>query len=150
MRMRNWLSVTVLAFAGFAAQASEECQVTIEGNDMMKFSTDVISVPATCEEVSITLKHTGNLPAASMGHNVVIADSANVQPIGIDGTSAGIDNSFIKPGDDRVYAFSEVIGGGEETTLTFSTAALKAGGDYAFFCSFPGHWAVMKGKFEFK
>ncbi|MDF4805588.1 azurin, partial [Vibrio parahaemolyticus] len=24
------------------------------------------------------------------------------------------------------------------------------GGDYSFFCSFPGHWAIMQGKFEFK
>mgnify|MGYP006273075589 CR=1 FL=1 len=22
-----------------------------------------------------------------------------------------------------------------------------AGGDYTFFCSFPGHWSVMHGKF---
>ena len=117
---------------------------------MMKYSTDLISVPASCEEVSITLKHTGNLPAASMGHNIVITDTANVKNVGTDGMTAGIDNSYIKPGDDRVYAFSEVVGGGEETTLTFSTAELKAGGDYSFFCSFPGHWAIMKGKFEFK
>ncbi len=28
--------------------------------------------------------------------------------------------------------------------------SMTAGGDYSFFCSFPGHWAVMQGKFEFK
>ncbi|HWU52342.1 MAG TPA: plastocyanin/azurin family copper-binding protein, partial [Tahibacter sp.] len=29
---------------------------------------------------------------------------------------------------------------------SFAGSALKAGGDYSFFCSFPGHWAIMKGK----
>ena len=41
------------------------------------------------------------------------------------------------------------IGGGESTEITFSTEKLKSGGDYSFFCSFPGHWAIMKGKFKF-
>ncbi|MFA0415403.1 azurin [Vibrio renipiscarius] len=150
MKLRYWLSMSTLLAAAFSAQASASCEVTIEANDMMKFSTDLISVPATCEEVSITLKHTGSLPAASMGHNIVIADTANVQAIGTEGMSAGIDNSYIKPGDERVYAFSKVIGGGDSTTLTFDTAELKSGGDYTFFCSFPGHWAIMKGKFEFQ
>ncbi|MBA5760965.1 azurin [Vibrio sp. 404] len=150
MKLRYLLSITTLLAAAFSAQASASCEVSLEANDMMKYSTDLISVPASCEEVSITLKHTGNLPAASMGHNIVITDTANVKNVGTDGMTAGIDNSYIKPGDDRVYAFSEVVGGGEETTLTFSTAELKAGGDYSFFCSFPGHWAIMKGKFEFK
>lgn len=150
MKLRYLLSMTTLLAAAFSAQASASCEVTIEANNMMKFSTDLISVPATCEEVSITLKHTGNLPATSMGHNIVIADTANVQAVGTEGMSAGIDNSYVKPGDERVYAFSEVIGGGDSTTLTFDTAELKAGGDYTFFCSFPGHWAIMKGKFEFK
>ncbi|WP_162063868.1 azurin [Vibrio taketomensis] len=150
MKLRYLISITTLLTAAFSAQASASCDVTIESNDMMQYSTDLISVPATCEEVSITLKHTGSLPATSMGHNIVIADTANVQAVGTEGMTAGIDNSYIKPGDDRVYAYSKVIGGGEETTLTFDTAALKAGGDYTFFCSFPGHWAIMKGKFEFK
>jgi azurin len=42
-----------------------------------------------------------------------------------------------------------VIGGGETTTVTFPTSKLKKGGDYTFFCSFPGHWSIMKGKLTF-
>lgn len=90
------------------------------------------------------------MPAQSMGHNVVIADTANIQAIGTDGMSAGAENNYVKPEDDRVYAHTDVVGGGESTTITFSTEKMTAGGDYSFFCSFPGHWAVMQGKFEFK
>jgi len=150
MKLRNILSGVAVLFAAFSAQAATECNLELEANDMMKFNKDVLSVPASCSEVTIVLKHTGSLPATSMGHNVVISDTANVQAVGTEGMSAGIDNSYVKPGDARVYAFSKVIGGGETTTLTFSTEKLNAGGDYTFFCSFPGHWAIMKGKFEFK
>lgn len=59
--------------------------------------------------------------------------------------TAGPGNDYVKPGDERVVAHTKVIGGGESTAVTFATATLAAGGDYAFFCSFPGHWAVMKG-----
>ena len=30
-----------------------------------------------------------------------------------------------------------------------STAELKAGGDYSYLCTFPGHNALMRGKFKF-
>ena len=41
-----------------------------------------------------------------------------------------------------------VIGGGEETSVTFSIGSFSAGDDYTFFCSFPGHYAIMKGSFK--
>lgn len=145
------LAVTcALVGISFNAQASTECEVSIDANDMMQFSAKELSVPATCTEVKLTLNHTGKLAAQSMGHNVVIADTANVQAIGTDGMSAGIENNYVKPDDSRVYAHTDVIGGGESTSVTFSTEKMTAGGDYSFFCSFPGHWAIMQGKFEFK
>ena len=39
---------------------------------------------------------------------------------------------------------AKLIGGGEETTVTFDAPAK---GTYDFICSFPGHYALMKGKF---
>lgn len=146
------LVVTTLTLVGmsFVAQASDECEVSIEANDMMQFSTKTLSVPATCKDVKLTLHHTGKLPAQSMGHNVVIADTASLQAVGTSGMAAGLENNYVKPNDDRVYAFTKVTGGGESTSVTFSTEKMIPGGDYSFFCSFPGHWAIMQGKFEFK
>ena len=51
--------------------------------------------------------------------------------------------------DARVLAFTKVIGGGQTTSVKFSTAALKKGEAYTYFCSFPGHSAIMKGTFKF-
>lgn len=150
MKLRLLAATFALIGMSFGAQASTECEVSINANDMMQFSEKTLSVPATCSEVTLTLNHTGKMPAQSMGHNVVIADTANIQAIGTDGMSAGAENNYVKPEDDRVYAHTDVVGGGESTTITFSTEKMTAGGDYSFFCSFPGHWAVMQGKFEFK
>ena len=116
---------------------------------MMQFSSPELSVPASCKKVTLKLVHTGKLAAQVMGHNVVITDTPNLQAVASDGMKAGLAANYIKPNDDRVYAATKIIGGGESTEITFSTEKLKSGGDYSFFCSFPGHWAIMKGKFKF-
>ncbi len=74
-----------------------------------------------------------------------MARAAGLQAGATDGMTAGAGNDYVKPGDERVIAHTKVIGGGESAAVTFATATLDAGGDQAFFCSFPAHWAVMKG-----
>ena len=39
-----------------------------------------------------------------------------------------------------------MIGGGQQVSIKFDTAKLNVGGDYTFFCSFPGHFVLMNGK----
>ena len=63
--------------------------------------------------------------------------------------SAGLPNNYVPKDDKRIIAHTKVVGGGESTSITFPTSSLKKGGDYTFFCSFPGHWSVMKGKLTF-
>ncbi|MRI33826.1 azurin [Endozoicomonas sp. OPT23] len=150
MLTNRLLLLATLAGLPLASQASSDCSVALEGSDAMRFSTNLISVPASCHQVTITLTHPGTLPAKVMGHNIVITDRENLQAVANDGLKAGFDNHYIKPGDERVYGASKVIGGGESTTMTFNTGKMKAGGDYVFLCSFPGHWAMMQGTFEFK
>jgi len=52
--------------------AAKTCDVTVEGDDRMKFDKAEIAVAADCTEVNLTLKHTGKLPATAMGHNWVL------------------------------------------------------------------------------
>src|SRR5690606_42039248 len=82
---------------------------------------------------------------AAMGHNVVITSEADMQGVAADGLAAGADNQYVPQDDDRVIAFTEIIGGGESTSVTFSTSDMQGGDPYMFFCSFPGHSALMKG-----
>lgn len=112
------LGLLTLATSFFSANASASCSATLEANDMMQFNQKTLSFSKDCKEISIELKHTGKLPAKTMGHNIVVLDSVNVQAVATDGMSAGIANQYVKPGDERVYGFSKIIGGGEATTLT--------------------------------
>ena len=133
-------------FLFFASSAfANDCAVTVESNDAMQFNTSNVVIPASCDEFTVTLKHTGQLPKQSMGHNWVMTAKADGQAVATDGMSAGLDNNYIKPNDERVIGATEIIGGGEETSTTFSVKGLSKDEDYMFFCSFPGHIGIMKG-----
>lgn len=153
MTISRILASTVLlgALSVFAplTHAAKTCELEIEGNDAMQYNKKSMEVAADCTEVKLTLKHTGKLPAAAMGHNWVLTETAVFQAVATAGTSAGLQGNYVPKDDKRILAHTKIIGGGETTSITFPTSALKKGGDYTFFCSFPGHWSVMKGKFTF-
>ncbi len=142
------IALALLAAAPFAS-AAKTCAVAIEGNDQMQYNLKEIKVAADCTEVQLTLKHAGKLPATAMGHNWVLVKTPDIQAIANGGASTGLPNNYLPKNDARVLASTKVVGGGESTSVKFSTANLKAGGDYSFFCSFPGHWIMMHGKFIF-
>ena len=113
----------LLALALVAAApfaSAKTCAVAIEGNDQMQYNLKEIKIAADCTEVEVTLKHVGKLPATAMGHNWVLTATPDMAAVG------------------------------ESTSVKFSTSILKKGGDYSFFCSFPGHWALMHGKLIFE
>lgn len=144
--MRRNLTVLILAGLLLAAEAwSQECAITIEGNDQIQYVQKELRVDASCGEVTVTLKHVGELAANIMGHNWVLAASTDWEALGAAGAAAGPPNYV--PADDRVIAATDVIGGGEETTITVDISGLEAGGNYTYFCSFPGHYLLMNGKF---
>lgn len=141
------LLIGVCAYAD--ADAAKTCEVPIEGNDMMKFDKTEIAIAADCTEVKVTLKHVGKLPVTAMGHNWVLTTTPNFQPVANAAAQAGAAAAYLPKNDPRVIANTKMIGGGETATITFPTSKLKKGGDYTFFCSFPGHWSQMKGKLTF-
>ena len=129
---------------------ADECSTTIESNDAMQYNKSELVIPATCEDFTVTLKHTGNLPKQAMGHNWVMTKEDDAQPVATAGISAGMENNYIKPDDERVIAATDIIGGGESTSTTFSVKGLNKSDAYLFFCSFPGHIGIMKGTVTFE
>lgn len=122
-----------------------DCATQIESNDAMQFNVKSIVVPASCTEFTISMHHVGAMPEAAMGHNVVISAQADMAGVNAEGMAAGLENDYVKPDDERVIAHTEIIGGGETTEVTFDVASITDGGPFVFFCSFPGHAALMKG-----
>ena len=144
MLLKNLCAATVLALASAPVLAAE-CSVDIAGNDQMQFDKKEITVSKSCKQFTVNLKHHGTLAKNVMGHNWVLTKQADMQGAVNDGMAAGLDNNYVKKDDARVIAHTKVIGGGETDSVTFDVSKLAAGQDYAYFCSFPGHFALMKG-----
>lgn len=138
------LALTGLALAGTAA--AKTCELSITGNDQLQYDKSELVVEADCDEVKLTLEHVGKLPVEQMGHNWVVAETSDWKAVAQAGQGAGLESDYLPPNDDRVIVNTDMIGGGETTSITFDVSKLEKGGDYTFFCSFPGHWAIMNGK----
>lgn len=139
------LGLALLLAAGMA-QAAPNCTIKLDGNDRMQFDQKSVAVSASCPTITIELVHSGKMKVAAMGHNVVVTDTADVAAVAQAGIKAGAAAHYVPKDDKRVIAATDMIGGGEKTRATFAGKLLKAGGDYTFFCSFPGHSTMMRGK----
>ncbi|UOV02911.1 azurin [Pseudoxanthomonas mexicana] len=146
MKLSHSLLALALFGAAGMAQAAGNCTVSLKGDDAMKFDLKEATVSASCATITLELTHTGKLPAAAMGHNVVVSKTADLAGVARDGMKAGAAGAYVQAGDVRVIAHTALIGGGQKTKITFPGKKLTAGGDYSFFCSFPGHSTLMKGK----
>ncbi|MDB6088229.1 MAG: azurin [Gammaproteobacteria bacterium] len=139
----------VLMSGTAAAAAPDQCKLEITGNDMMQYDKKELAVPADCTSVTVTLHHAGKLPAAAMGHNWVLVNTPDLTAVANAGMAAGLASNYVPEGDKRVLAHTKIVGGGETTSVTFSTSILKKGGAYSYLCTFPGHNALMRGTFKF-
>ncbi len=144
-KLAPYFATLMLLLAGQAFAG--DCELEISGNDQLQFDKKELTISSKCEEVTLTLHHTGQLNVQAMGHNVVVAATSEWQALAQAGLTAGLENDYLPPGDERVLVATDMIGGGESTTITFDPSLFEKGGDYTFFCSFPGHWSVMKGAF---
>ncbi|KAA5826377.1 azurin [Algibacter amylolyticus] len=116
--------------------------VTITGNDAMQFNKKEIRVKAG-EKVKITLKHIGKMDKNVMGHNfVLLKKGVDVMAFGNKAATAKATNYIPENGKD-VIAHTDLVGAGETTVVEFDA---PEAGTYDFLCSFPGHYALMKGK----
>ncbi len=119
-------------------------EVTLNAGDDMKYDINEIKVKEG-QTVKVTLHHTGKAPVTAMGHNfVLLEEGVDLAEFAAAAIKAK-DNDYIpkdKTGD--VIAHTKTIGGGETTQVEFKAPPK---GTYEYLCSFPGHSALMKGKF---
>lgn len=141
--MRKYMIALALAFAAGPAWAAG-CEQVVKSNDAMQYDVKEIIVPKSCKKFTVKLEHTGKFPKAAMGHNWVLTKDADFQAMAKAGASAGITKDYV-PDDARIVAHTKLLGGGETAAITFDVSRLAAGASYTYFCSFPGHWAMMKG-----
>jgi len=137
-----------IAFALPNLASANTCEIDVSAGDTWAYDTKSISVPSDCKEFTVNFKHTGELSKEGLGHNWVLAKTSDVNPIAQAGSTRGLENNFLPEDDDRVIAYTPIIGGGETTSTTFNTSELDANEKYTFFCSFPGHTFMMRGSLK--
>ena len=130
--MRNTLAAMALVgvqalLMSAPAAAADACKLEITGNDQMQYDKKELAVPGTCKQVTLTIHHGGQLPAAAMGHNWVLVSTPDLTAVANAGMGAGLAANYVGADDKRVLAHTKIVGGGQSDTITFSTASLKAG-----------------------
>ena len=121
-----------------------DVEVTIEGNDSLKFDKEAFTVKEG-QTVALTFKNVGKLPKVAMGHNLIVLKAGTVVPTFAmacipNAQTTGLPNE--EEHKKQVIAASKVLGPDESETITFTA---PAAGEYPYLCSFPGHFGVMKG-----
>ena len=133
---------TLLAFG------NNHTEVTISGNDTMQF--DIKSFNASAgSDFKLTFKNTGKLPKIAMGHNLVILKKGiSAIKFGQKVMAAGgnATNALPESVMDDVLVATKLLGPGESEVINFKVPLEK--GSYQYVCTFPGHFAMMRGVME--
>ena len=124
-------------------QDDNVANIVIIGNDAMQFNTKEIKVKAG-QKVKLTLRHIGKLDVNVMGHNFVLLKQGTDLVAFGNKAATQKENNYIPKDSDEVIAHTNIIGGGQVTSIEFGA---PEAGTYEFLCSFPGHYALMRGKF---
>lgn len=119
-------------------------QIYLTANDQMQFNKDELRAEAG-QTVRLTLEHVGQLPETAMGHNFVLLKKETDITDFAQRAAQARSNDYIPKGSDEVIANSDMVGGGESTTVEFEVP--EQAGTYTFICSFPGHYIQMQGRF---
>ena len=123
---------------------AEVKKITVTGNDTMQFDLKSFEVKAG-ETVELTLKNVGKIPKIAMGHNlVVLKKGISAVAFGQKAMGAGANATNALPDSVKgdTIASTKLLGPDESETITF---AAPEAGDYEYVCTFPGHFALMRG-----
>ncbi|MEX2232617.1 MAG: PVC-type heme-binding CxxCH protein [Cyclobacteriaceae bacterium] len=122
-----------------ALQKMQMVEVTINSiPEKMKFDISDFTVIAG-QPVKITLKN-----ADAMPHNLLILNPGKAEEVGVlaGAMPDGFKKNFV-PDSKEILSASRLIKEGEVDVMKFM--APEKPDNYDFICSFPGHWAMMRG-----
>jgi len=149
--MSRILSILFFTFSlSLAAKPEPVKEVIISGNDAMQFDIKTFQAKPG-ESIRLTLNNVGSIPKIAMGHNWVLLKKgtdaiAFGQKVLASGGSAT--NPLPKSLLGDVLAHTKLLGPGESETISFTAPTIA--GDYEYVCTFPGHFAMMRGSMEVK
>ena len=146
--MKFFISL-VLTLAPAYVLTADATKVTITGNDTMQFDLKTFEAKAG-EKVELTFKNIGKIPKIAMGHNLVVLKKG-ISAIAFGqkamGAGANATNALPDSVKGETIAATKLLGPAESETITFTA---PDAGDYEYVCTFPGHFAMMRGVMKVK
>ena len=142
-------SIFSLIFIPFFALSAEPVKVTITGNDTMQFDLKSFEVESG-QKIELTFKNIGKIPKIAMGHNLVILKKGvSAVAFGQKAMVAGANATNALPDSVKgeTIVATKLLGPAESETINFTA---PEAGDYEYVCTFPGHFAMMRGVMKVK
>jgi len=125
----------------FVKEINLTCDKSLKGGTIKISNLSVL----TDALVTIKFKNTSNLAKEIAGHNVVVSKDSDFDALtNMVDPSNGMDEGFL-PSTPMVIGKTPFLGPNETYDLKISTSKLNSGQTYVFWCSYPGHWGIMKG-----
>ena len=150
MKLFSLLTLSLTLIHGHVQAEDTVQEVTITGNDTMQFDVKNFETKAGTK-IKLTLKNVGKVPKIAMGHNlVVLKKGITAVAFGQKALGAGANatNALPKSLMGDVIAATKLLGPAESETIEFT--APKEPGSYEYVCTFPGHFALMRGTMTVK
>lgn len=125
------------------AQKDVTVRIQTLGNSMqeMRYDKEEIRVPANAR-VKVILENQATDPA--MIHNIVFVKKNTLEIVANAAQRAGEEAAYV-PDLPVVFGGSPLAQPGETVEFIFTAPAQS--GEYAFVCTYPGHWQQMNGRF---
>ena len=122
--------------------------VELTGDDTMKYSVSALTAKPG-ESIRLKLTNKGTMPKMAAAHNfVLLKKGTDMSAFTTAAVMAQATDYIPAKFKDQVIASTKLAGPGESVEVTFKAPA--APGTYDFICSFPGHFATMKGTLTVK
>ena len=140
----NFFSLLLLLITPAFITHAEVKKIIVTGNDTMQFDLKSFEVKAG-DTVELTFKNVGKIPKIAMGHNlVVLKKGISAVAFGQKAMGAGANATNALPDSVKgdTIASTKLLGPDESETITFTASEA---GDYEYVCTFPGHFALMRG-----
>lgn len=134
-----FLVVCAMAMPVFSTGLQDDVRtIEITGMDNLKYDQTLIEA-SPGETIKLVFKVESNIPPQAMSHNIAILPPDMDTDSFVMASMGARDNEYIASDyADQLIAYTEMIGGGETSTIEFTVP--ETAGDYDFICTFPGHY----------
>ena len=113
-------------------------EVTVESDgDQMAYKQTSFTMKA---DTPTRIRMVNNATTDAMKHNIVIIKKGMEDAVGKASMGVPETDSYV-PANEAVLAATRIAGPGETSTVVVSLPA----GEYAYICTFPGHYILMRG-----